>query len=217
MSPDVVEPVLLVLSAPTGGGKTTVAHRLIETDGRIRFSVSHTTRAPRPGEIDGTDYHFVEESEFRKIASRGEFLEWAEVHGHLYGTHSLELEAAGAEGKDLLLDIDVQGGLQVREKADGAVLVFLIPPSLDTLLERIGGRKRESGFDLVKRIGTGAKELEMAKEYDYNVVNRDLSDTVKAVSEILDVSRMRACRSFELRSRLEVEMRSWLRSKNVHR
>lgn len=217
MSPDVVEPVLLVLSAPTGGGKTTVAHRLIETDGRIRFSVSHTTRAPRPGEIDGTDYHFVEESEFLKIASTGEFLEWAEVHGHLYGTHSLELEAAGAEGKDLLLDIDVQGGLQVRGKADGAVLVFLIPPSLGTLLERIGGRKRESGFDLVKRISTGAKELEMAKEYDYNVVNRDLSDTVKAVSEILDVSRMRAHRSFELRSRLEVEMRSWLRSKNVHR
>lgn len=217
MSPDVVEPVLLVLSAPTGGGKTTVAHRLVESDESIRFSVSHTTRSARPGEKNGRDYHFVEESEFRRMISAGEFLEWADVHGHLYGTHSLELKAAGAEGKDLLLDIDVQGGLQIRKKADGAVLIFLLPPSLATLLERIEGRKGEPGFDLIKRMETGAKELEMAKEYDYNVVNGDLDDTVKSVREILDVSRMWAQRSRGLRSGLVVETQSWLRSKNVHR
>jgi len=172
MSPDVVESVLFVLSAPTGGGKTTVAHRLIEVDGRIRFSVSHTTRSPRPGEKDGTDYHFVKDSEFRRMVSAGEFLEWAEVHGRLYGTHASEVKAAEAEGRDLLLDIDVQGGLQIRRKADEAVLVFLLPPSLDTLLERIEGRKREPGFDLVKRMGAGAKELEMAKSSFYSMRNR---------------------------------------------
>jgi guanylate kinase len=211
-----MNPVLLVLSAPTGGGKTTIAHRLAEQDGRLRFSVSHTTRKARPSERDSEDYHFVGEEEFRAMAERGEFLEWAQVHGHLYGTHRSELEAAASLGRDLLLDIDVQGGLQVKRAAPEAVLVFIRPPSLSVLLERLGKRAFEEGFDLRRRLETALKELEMAGSYDYNLVNEDLTRAVIQVQSILEAARVRAADPVEGTLALKREIAAWLRSSDVH-
>ena len=189
MSPDPFHPTLLVLSAPTGGGKTTIGRRVVEADGAIRFSVSHTTRAPRPGERDGVDYHFVDEASFEAMAGRGEFLEWAQVHGRFYGTHRGELDRAREGGWDLLLDIDVQGGLQVKEVDPSAVLVFILPPSVEVMLQRLGNRAEEPGFDLRRRMATAERELELAQAYDYNVLNEDLDVAVGQVRRILEASR----------------------------
>ncbi len=206
-----------MLSAPTGAGKTTIAHRLAAEDDGIRFSVSHTTRTPRPGERDGVDYHFVPRDAFMKMAGRGEFLEWAEVHDHCYGTHRSEAERAFAAGLDLLLDIDVQGGLQVKRSAPReAVLVFILPPSLDVLLGRLGGRKGEEDFDLSRRLQTALKELELADSYDYNILNEDLDRAVSQVRCLLDVARVRLNPQADVRGLLCRQIATWLRSKDVH-
>jgi guanylate kinase len=217
MSPDRPRGILLVLSSPTGGGKTTIARRLVELDRAIRFSVSHTTRRPRPGEHEGEDYHFVPDEAFRRMADQGEFLEWAEVHGHLYGTHRSERAAAASEGMDLILDIDVQGGLQVRKAEPEAVLAFILPPSLEILLERLARRAGEPGFDLASRLKTAIKELEMAGSYDYNIVNEDLGKAVDQVQCILDSARMRSVRLSDKAQALRGEIVQWLRSRDVHR
>lgn len=209
--------VLLVLSAPTGGGKTTIAHRLIAEDGQIRFSVSHTTRTPRPGERDGVDYHFISREDFMAKAGRGEFLEWAEVHDHFYGTHRSERAGAAAAGKDLLLDIDVQGGLQVRTAEPSVVLVFILPPSLEVLLRRLENRAGEPGFDLARRLESALKELELAERYDYNVVNEDLDEAVRQVRSILGAARLRATVSEDTNHALKQEITDWLRRRDVHR
>lgn len=207
--------VLLVLSAPTGGGKTTIGRRLVELDGAIRFSVSHTTRPPRPGERDGADYHFVDRAPFEAMAARGEFLEWAEVHGHLYGTHRQEAEAARREGKDLLLDIDVQGGLQVKAARPDAVLVFILPPSLEVLLERLHRRGAEPGFDLARRLRTAEKELEKCGVYDYNVLNEDLDRAVGQVRCILEAARLRTPPGGAAGADLKRRITDWLRKRHV--
>jgi len=129
-----------VVSAPSGTGKSTVLERLLTTVARIRFSVSHTTREPRPGERDGESYHFVDEAHFRDMVSRDRFLEWAEVHLNLYGTSLDEYERADRDGVDLLADLDVQGARQVRERFPGALTVFILPPSYAALEERLRGR-----------------------------------------------------------------------------
>ncbi len=217
MLPDMPRRTILVLSAPTGSGKTTIAHRLVESDAGIRFSVSHTTRSARPGERDGEDYHFVSREAFMEMAGRGEFLEWAEVHDHCYGTHRSEADRAFAAGRDLLLDIDVQGGLQVQRSAPReAVLVFILPPSLDVLLERLGGRKGEEDFDLPKRLRTALKELELADSYDYNVLNEDLERAVSQVRCLLDVARARLNPLADVRGLLCRQIATWLRSQDVH-
>ncbi len=209
--------LLLVLSAPTGGGKTTIARRLAEADSALRFSVSHTTRAPRPGEREGADYHFVSEGEFSAMAERGEFLEWARVHGYGYGTHRSERDRAFERGETLLLDIDVQGGLQVKRAEPSAVLVFILPPSFEVLSERLGRRKAEPGFDLATRLRSALKELEFASVYDYNVVNKDLGPAVDQVRRILDAASLRPPGASERVSRLSSDITRWLRSHDVHR
>lgn len=209
--------VLLVLSAPTGGGKTTIARRLLTLDPGLRFSVSHTTRSPRPGEVPGEDYHFVTPEAFGRMASRGEFLEWAEVHGHRYGTHFSERDAAFAGGKDLILDIDVQGGLQVKRADPLAVLIFILPPSLEVLVQRLGGRAGEPGFDLERRLTTAESELELAIQYDYNVLNEDLGKAVEQVRCILESARLRPGHCESERSRLAAEIGDYLRRPDVHR
>jgi len=210
MSPDARDPVLLVLSAPTGGGKTTIAHRLSESDGGLRFSVSHTTREPRPGEREGADYHFTGRADFEAMRERGEFLEWAEVHGNLYGTHRSEVEAAAREARDLVLDIDVQGGLQVKAAWPAAVLVFVLPPSLPELLRRLSGRSAEAGFDLRRRLESARNELALAEEYDYNVVNEDLERAVAEVLCILNAARRRPMR-VSASAALARDVDTWLR------
>lgn len=207
--------VILVLSAPTGGGKTTIAHRYMERTPGASFSVSHTTRNPRPRESDGLDYHFVSRGDFEAMRDRGEFAEWAEVHGHLYGTHRAQLEAAVREGRDVLLDIDVQGGLQIRAAFPDAVLVFILPPSLAVMLERLGKRGGEAGFDLARRLATALQELEKSEDYDYIIVNEDLETAVSDVVLAAGASRLRP-RGVAGRARaLRGEVEAWLRSRDV--
>lgn len=209
--------VLLVLSAPTGGGKTTIARRLVAEDPGLRYSVSHTTREPRSGETEGVDYHFVTESAFEGMASKGEFLEWARVHDHLYGTNRSERGAASAVGQDLVLDIDVQGGLQVKRADPEAALVFILPPSLDVLLERLKKRAEEPGFDLARRLRTALDELELAREYDYNLLNEELDRAVSQVQCILGSARLRPERLGTSVNVLREQIARYLRSQDVHR
>jgi guanylate kinase len=209
--------ILLVLSAPTGGGKTTIAHRLVELDPRVRFSVSHTTRSPRPGERDGVDYHFVDDAVFDAMVAGGEFLEWAQVHAHRYGTSRRERDEAFGRGETLLLDIDVQGGLQVKGSDPSAVLVFILPPSLEVLLTRLGRRCEEPGFDLGTRMLSALKELDSAGVYDYNVLNEDLDVAVGQVREILEVARLRPSGAGDRARSLSRDIDHWLRSQDVHR
>lgn len=207
--------VILVLSAPTGGGKTTIAHRYIERTPGAAFSISHTTRNPRPGERDGVDYHFVSRGAFEAMRDRGEFAEWAEVHGHLYGTGSDQLRRAVREGRDIVLDIDVQGGIQIKAAFPEAVLVFILPPSLEVMLDRLSRRGGEGGFDLPRRLRTALQELEKSEDYDYIILNEDLetavSDVVLAAGGALSggpggVGRARALRR---------DVQDWFRSRNV--
>jgi len=217
MSRDPSSGILLVLSAPTGGGKTTIARRLAARDPLLRFSVSHTTRSARPGEKEGVDYHFVDGETFRAMAARGEFLEWAKVHDHEYGTHRLEWERAVAEGRGLILDIDVQGGLQVKKAEPDSLLVFILPPSLHVLLDRLGRRAIEQGFDLRRRLESALAELELAGSYDYNVINEDLDGAVDAVAAIVAAARLRPRSCAAKVDELQREITQWLRSTNVHR
>jgi guanylate kinase len=175
-----------VLAAPSGTGKTTLARRLVTSSDRYVFSVSGTTRSPRSGEVDGKDYHFVDRATFEAMAARGDFVEWAEVHGRLYGTPKSELEGAAARGEHVVLDIDVQGAMQIKAKVPDAKLIFVLPPDVDTLLGRLTGRGTEAPEAVATRLRTALEELQAVEEFDYVVVNDDLDrclDTIRAIAE----------------------------------
>jgi len=187
-------PFPLVLAAPSGVGKTTVARALCAAEPHVVFSVSATTRPPRAGERDGVDYWFLTEAEFRARVAAGAMLEWAEVHGHLYGTPRANLEAAQAEGRHLLLDIDVQGAQQVRQRVPGTVLVFLLPPSVEVWLARLRRRGSEDAAALQRRLEAARRELLAAAEFDYIVVNDALEETVATMRAILRAEEGRTTR-----------------------
>jgi guanylate kinase len=176
----------LVLSAPSGAGKTTIAHRLRAQRDDVVFSVSATTRAPRGGERDGVDYHFVVEDEFLRMIGAGELIEWAQVHGSYYGTPLANVRHAQARGQFLLLDIDVQGARQIREKVPEAVLVFILPPSGKTLVERLVGRGSEDDARVQRRLGNALEEIRTAGEFHHVVVNDDLDSAVADIDALLD-------------------------------
>ena len=178
-------PFPLVLSAPSGAGKTTLANALRRRNRDVAFSVSATTRPPRPREVDGESYHFVSRDEFLRMRDAGELLEWAEVHGNLYGTPVANVRRAQARGEHLLLDIDVQGARQIRERLPEAVLVFVLPPSAATLVRRLGSRGTEAPEVLRRRIRNAGEEVRAAPEFDYVVVNEVLSDAVDALEDVL--------------------------------
>jgi guanylate kinase len=190
-------PVALVLAGPSGGGKTTVCRRLRERRVDVEFSVSATTRTRRRGERDGVDYRFLSRPEFEALVESDGLLEWAEVHGELYGTPRGNLDAARRAGRSLLLDIDVQGARQVRERAPESVLVFLLPPSGPELLRRLHGRGSESEDQLRRRLRTALTELAAVDEFDYVVENDDLEQTVAAIEAILEAESLRTTRSRE--------------------
>lgn len=190
------EGMLIVLSAPSGCGKTTLLKRVMADLPGLVFSVSHTTRAPRAGEKDGQDYFFVSREEFASLRDRNPsgFLEWAEVHGNLYGTGREGIERQRAAGLDVILDIDVQGAAQVRATAD-PVTVFIAPPSIEELGRRLRGRGTEDEKTIALRLAGAEKEMRAANDYEYLIVNDDLDEAVESLRCVLIGERLRRRRN----------------------
>jgi len=189
-----VNPFPVILSAPSGGGKTSIARELLAAREDLGYSVSCTTRTPRPGEMDGRDYFFLSRAEFARRRERGEFAESAEVHGNLYGTLRSEVQRVLDAGKHVIMDIDVQGAQQFLRVFPQSVTIFVLPPSGDVLLDRLRQRQTESKDQLAKRLLSALQELQAVEWYEYVVVNDELAKAVHRVSAIIDaevVSRER--------------------------
>jgi guanylate kinase len=187
--------VMFVLSSPSGAGKTTIARRLLESDPNLIMSVSMTTRARRPSEMSGRDYHFTDRATFDRMVGRGEFLEWAEVFGNCYGTPRDPVEQALNAGKDVLFDIDWQGTQQVARVARAdLVSVFILPPSMSELERRLRTRAQDSDEAVARRMAKAADEMSHYSEYDYLVVNHDVEQSVSTVASILTAERSRCAR-----------------------
>ncbi len=187
-------PFLLILSSPSGGGKTTIARALLAAREDLGYSVSATTRAPREGERDGVDYFFQSRAEFEARRSRGEFLEWAEYGGSLYGTLTAEVDRLLESGRSVVLDIEVQGAQQVRERRSDVVGIFILPPSADVLVELLSQRGAATGEELRRRMRRAREELELAPTYDYIVENDNRTQAVSEVAAIIDSESRRAGR-----------------------
>jgi guanylate kinase len=184
--------LLLVLSSPSGAGKTSLSRALLDTDPDIALSVSVTTRKPRPGEVDGRDYWFVDEAKFKAMIAAEELLEWATVFGNYYGTPRAPIERAIAEGRDVLFDIDWQGTQQLSERMAGdLVRVFVLPPSAETLEARLRQRAQDPDEVVAKRMAAASSEISHWAEYDYVIVNADLAESGAALRAILAAERLR--------------------------
>ena len=185
---------LIIITAPSGAGKTTLVGGLLAHDARVKLSVSYTTRAPRDGEVEGRHYHFVDIDTFRNMRDRGEFLEWAEVHGNYYGTSKAWIRQQIESGDDILLEIDWQGAQQVRKAFPEAVGVFVLPPSFEVLEQRLRGRGTDSD-DVISRRLLGARgEMRHVAEFDYVILNDVLEDAVGDLVAIVRASRLRYSR-----------------------
>jgi guanylate kinase len=180
---------LVVISGPSGVGKDTVLRELFRIAPSMHYSVSYTTRAPRAGEVDGVSYTFVDEDTFRRLADHGEFLEWANVHGNLYGTSLQRVREALARDEDIVLKIDVQGAAQVRQKAPEALLIFLLPPSEEALQRRLTERGTDDPASVERRRQDAVRELAEAAHYDHRVVNDDVGRAAREILDIVDATR----------------------------
>lgn len=185
---------LFVVSAPSGAGKTTLCRETRLRVPELAYSVSTTTRPPRPGEQDGVDFWFVSPEEFDRLRRQGEFAEWAEVHGNLYGTRASTLEAALSRGQDVLLDIDTQGAAQLRRRYPEAVLVFIVAPSLRELEQRLRERASDAEAEIARRLARARQEIALWRTYDYLVVNRDVKEAVDQLTAIIIAERARTSR-----------------------
>ncbi|MDX2193452.1 MAG: guanylate kinase [Gemmatimonadales bacterium] len=203
-------PLLLVLSSPSGGGKSTIARRLLERRTDLGYSVSATTRSPRGGEQDGTHYHFLARAEFERRVAAGDFLEWATYGGNLYGTLRAEIDRLHAGGRHAVLDIEVEGARQLRRSYPQAVHVFILPPSAPILLERLTGRGTESPEVIATRLRHAVDELGAIGEYDFVVRNDDLDTAVAQVAAIIEAESCRLARQ-ELLPRLAARLAEELR------
>jgi guanylate kinase len=203
---------MFVLSSPSGAGKTTMSNMLLADDDGIQVSVSATTRAPRAGEIDGKHYHFVSEDRFKELIEEGAFLEYATVHGNLYGTLKSEVEAIFRQGKDVLFDIDYQGTQQIVSKdqeKEVLVSIFLLPPSMETLEQRLKTRAQDSDEVVAKRMAKAREEISHWDEYDYVIVNEDKDACFAKISKILEIERFR-------RKRREPELKALINDLLAH-
>jgi guanylate kinase len=183
--------LLIVISGPSGVGKDTIIERLLELDHNLKYSVSWTTRAPRPGEVDGVSYTFVSRERFEVMVRQGGFLEHATYAGHLYGTPAWPVEAARSAGRDIVLKIEVQGAQQVRERAPDAIFIFIAPPSKEELVRRQELRGKETDQDMTERLKIAEREMQIASRYDHEVVNDDLDHAVAEVLAIIRHARER--------------------------
>jgi guanylate kinase len=194
-----------VVSGPSGAGKTSLVRRAIDADPRLAFSVSHTTRAPRPGERDGVDYRFVSRREFERLESAGVFLEWAEYQGNLYGTSREAVEGPTARGLDLVLEVETQGARQLKARLAGAIFVFVMPPSMEALATRLRGRGSEAEETVRKRLARAEEEVRESAWYQYIVVNDDLERSVADLAHVIGAARIERERVLPLlRGRFEV-------------
>lgn len=187
-------PSLIVVSGPSGAGKSTILARVLREMDHLRFSVSHTTRPPRNGETSAVDYHFIRREEFEVLRSESGFLEWAEVHGQLYGTSLAEYVRAQEEGMDLLLDLDVQGAEQVRKQFPDAVSVFILPPSYAALERRLRDRGSDDEASFRRRLVAAGEELQLYREYEYAIINEDLEISVESLKAVIRAARCRTSR-----------------------
>ena len=183
---------LFVVAAPSGGGKTSIVNALLEQDPGIGLSVSYTTRRPRPGEVDGVHYHFVDEPRFMALMDAGEFLEHAHVHGNWYATSATWLKAQVERGCDVLLEIDWQGAAQVRGLIPSSVHVLILPPSLATLRERLERRGQDSSEVIARRLEAAQEEMRHCGEFDYVIINQDFVTAVADLAAVVRASRLRS-------------------------
>ena len=190
-----------MISAPSGTGKTTLCRELMKALPELTYSVSTTTRSPRRGEKEGLDYHFVDKPGFEEIIRRGEFLEHAEVFGNWYGTSKAPVEAALAAGKDVLMDVDVQGAMELSKNGN-SVFIFLLPPSMQVLEDRLMQRKTESEAQIRSRIDKAHHEISLLKHYDYVILNEDVGESIKLLKSIVRAERCRTPRNQESLAKL---------------
>jgi guanylate kinase len=180
---------LFVITAPSGAGKTSLIDALMRADPSLKLSISYTTRAPRPGEQDGVDYHFVDDRTFLAMRERGEFLESAEVHGHRYGTSKKVITEALARGDDLILEIDWQGARQVRAIYPDCVGIYIMPPSIDELERRMRARAQDSEAVIRRRLEAARGEMDHAGEFDYAIINKDFQLAQRELTELIEKER----------------------------
>lgn len=195
--------ILFVISAPSGAGKTTLLGKVMEQLDGLSFSISHTTRRPRSNETDGKDYYFVSLGTFQKMIEKGEFIEWAEVLGNHYGTALRNVQDLCPEDVDLLLDIDTQGAKKIKEKTDSAVFIFLLPPSPETLRERLLRRGLDSPETIERRLANAWREMKEAVWYDYVIVNEEVEQAVEQLKAVILAERNRKKRTSILREKLK--------------
>jgi guanylate kinase len=193
--------ILLIISSPSGAGKTTLTRRLLQEFPEFRFSVSHTTRKPRANEVDGQDYHFVTEEAFRKIIEDNGFAEWAKVHGNLYGTSVAEIDLARAAGKSgVLFDVDYQGARQIKEKYPNAIGVFILPPSMKELRRRLDSRGSDDADSRRRRFQKAREEIGHYPFFDYMIVNDELQ---RALAELRGIVLAEGCRQWRVAAKAE--------------
>ena len=185
---------LFIISAPSGAGKSTLVNALLSQDAGLSLSISHTTRAPRAGEADGRDYHFVSREVFVTMRSRGEFLESAEVHGNLYGTSRAWIEMRMTAGHDIVLEIDCQGAEQLRKQFPEAVAIFILPPSMTELERRLRGRGTESDEVIARRLDGASREMRRVGQFDYVIINSSFSEALGLLRAVVVAARQRVAR-----------------------
>jgi guanylate kinase len=198
--------LIIVLSAPSGAGKSSISRRLLAACPDIEFSVSHTSRTPRPNEINGKDYHFISREDFQGRIDQGEFVEWVENYGNFYGTSGKAMHEILGRGKDLLLDVEPRGAKEIKKKFEDGIFVFVLPPSLDELLNRLEKRGHESPEVIKTRFTQAKRELKEVLWYDYTIFNEDLE---MAVNQLIAIYRAEKCKTNRLHGKIDRFLKSY--------